>query len=257
MIDVNVWLSRWPFRRLPEDEPAALVRRLRALGVSEAWAGSFDALLHEDIEAVNARLARDCRAHGDGLLRPFGAVNPRLPDWPEDLRRCREVHGMPGVRLHPDFHGYPLDDPAFATLLAEADRLGLIVQLALKMEDERTLHPLLKGLAMPDVTPLAGLLGRHPRLRLVLLNGLRDLRGPTLARLLAAGQVYLDIAMLEGVGGLERLVRTIDPGRLLFGSYAPFFYAESAHQKLRESSLTAEQSEAIRRGNALRLLGPS
>ena len=35
IIDVNVNLSRWPFRRLPCDELPKLVERLRAAGVSK------------------------------------------------------------------------------------------------------------------------------------------------------------------------------------------------------------------------------
>jgi predicted TIM-barrel fold metal-dependent hydrolase len=223
------------------------------LGVTEAWAGSLDAPLHRDLGGVNERLVAACRTHGAGLLRPFGAVNPLGPDWREELRRCRDVHGMAGVRLHPNYHGYGLDHPAFAELLGEAAGRGLIVQIALKMEDERTLHPLLKGLPATDPAPLAGLMAGAPRARVVLLNALGNLRGEPLKRLLALEGIWVDIAMLEGVVGLERLVAQVGPDRLLFGSHAPLFYAEAAHLKLKESVLTPEQAEAIGQGNARRL----
>jgi predicted TIM-barrel fold metal-dependent hydrolase len=253
MIDVNVWLSRWPFRRLPDDEPADLVRRLRSLGVTEAWAGSLDAVLHRDLAAANSRLVAACRAHGAGLLRPFGAVNPLLPDWREELRRCHEEHGMLGIRLHPNYHGYALGDPAFADLLGEAARRGLIVQIALKMEDERTLHPLLKSLPTTEPAPLAGLVARQPPPKIVLLNTLGNRLGESLKRLLSTGAICVDIATLEGAAGLENLIRQVGHDPLLFGSHAPLFYADAAHLKLKESVLTPEQSNAVRQGNAKRL----
>jgi predicted TIM-barrel fold metal-dependent hydrolase len=165
---------------------------------------------------------------------------------------------MAGIRLHPNYHGYSLDDPAFAELLGEASRQGLIVQVALKMEDERTLHPLIKSLPTTDAAPLGTLLTREPRAKVVLLNALGDVRTEPLKRLIASGRLWVDIAMMEGAAGLERLVAQIGVERILFGSFAPFFYAEAAHLKLKESALTPEQLGAIREGNARQLVdGPS
>jgi hypothetical protein len=253
MIDTNVTLSRWPFRRCPLDETPALVAKLREHGVTQAWAGSFDGLLHKDIAAVNSRLADECRKHGDGLLLPFGSMNPKLPDWEDDLRRCAEEHKMRGIRLHPNYHGYKLDDPAFARLLTLASERGLVVQIALSMEDERTQHPLMR-VPVVDTAPLLELVKATPKLRLVLLNAFRSVRAEPLLRLAATERVWFEIATLEGVGGVASLIAQISVKQILFGSHAPFFYFESALLKLKESALTESQLAAIREENAKRLL---
>jgi predicted TIM-barrel fold metal-dependent hydrolase len=253
LIDVNAYLGRWPLRRLVGDDTADLVSRLRRHGIVQAWVGSLDTLLHKDMAAVNARLADECRRYGDGLLVPFGSVNPKLPDWQDDLHRCVQEHHMPGIRLHPNYHGYELDDPDFARLLRLAAGNGLIVQLALIMEDERTMHPRLR-VKPTSVTGLPDLLRQTPGLRLVLLNSQPVLRGKALADLMAAGEVYVEIAMLEGVGGVGSLLAQMPLNRVLFGSYTPVFYFESALLKLQESPLRDEQLGAIRGANARQLL---
>ncbi|OHB84593.1 MAG: metal-dependent hydrolase [Planctomycetes bacterium RBG_16_64_12] len=252
IVDVNVNLSRWPFRRLPCDEMPKLLEKLAASGVTQAWVGSFDGLFHKDIGGVNARLADECSRQRPGLLIPFGSVNPKLPDWQEDVRRVHEDYHMPGIRLHPNYHGYRLDDPVFGELCASAERRGLIVQLVLRMEDPRTQHPLMP---VPDVAPepLADLVAARPNLRLVLLNATRTLSGDVLDRLMAAGNVYCEIAMLEGVGGISNLLSIVPLDRVLFGSHFPFFHLEAAVLKLRESELTPQQTEAVSRKNAERL----
>ena len=253
IVDVNVNLSRWPCRRLPEDEMGNLVARLRAHGVVEAWAGSFDGLLHKDLAAVNARLTDECRRQQDVRLIPFGSVNPLLPDWEEELRRCAEDHRMPGIRLNPNYHGYKLDHPACARLLGLAAERRLVVALAAIMEDERMMHPLLRVPPL-DLEPLPALVTRTPGLRLVLLNALGILRGEKLLALVRSGEVYVEISMLEGVGGVANLLTSVPLERVLFGSHAPLFYLESALLKLKESTLSAGQIRGLQEENARRLI---
>ena len=250
MIDTNANLSRWPFRRLAGDDPADFVARMRKAGVTQAWVASFDGLLHRDVGGVNARLAADCKEHGAGLLIPFGTVNPKLPDWQEDLRRCHEVYRMPGIRLHPNYHGYTLADPEFAEVLRRATAAGMIVQLATQMEDERTQYPLMR-IPRVNLAPLPEIVAGVPSLRLVVLNAPRD---PLRQKIAAAGDVYFDIAMVEGVGGVGVLASELSPKRVVFGSHFPLFYLQSAALKIKEAGFSAADEKTILEDNARRLL---
>lgn len=255
IIDVNVNLERWPFRKLYRDEVSHLLEKLRGAGITEAWAGSFDGLLHKDIASVNSRLAETCRREGRGLLIPFGSVNPTWTVWEEDVRRCHEVHKMPGIRLHPGFHGYDLTDLRCKRLLQIAAERGLVVQLALIMEDERTQHPLVQAPAV-NTAPLLELVQAIPKLKLVILNGGRGYRGDLMKRLAETGRVFFDISWLEGSEAIGDLCRDNPAAgnQILFGSHAPLFPVESPLMKLKESDLTPGQLQAIASGNARRLL---
>jgi predicted TIM-barrel fold metal-dependent hydrolase len=252
IIDVNITLGRWPTRRVPCDDPQRLVDKLREHGVVEAWAGSYDGVFHEDLTEVNNRLAVDCRAINKIRLVPFGEINPLLPNWRDELDRCTRQHQMIGIRLHPNYHGYKLDHPEFAALLEVAAKKNLLVQIAVLMEDERMMHPLLR-VPPVDLAPLAKLAQQTPGLRLVLLNALKVSRNDKLVQLVSANNVYCEIAMLEGAGALEQLVTEIPVEKILFGSHAPSLYFESALLKLQESALPAPHLRSVREENARRI----
>ena len=249
MIDVNVNLSRWPFRRLAGDDPQGLAARLRPRNVNRAWTGTLDGIFHKDLSSANERLVNDCTRYGAGILVPFGSINPKLPDWQQDLRRCSEEYKMPGIRLHPNYHGYQLTDPVFANLLHLASVRRLVVQLAVCMEDERTQHPLMR-VPPVDLSPLTDLLKNEPEARVVILNSDHLHNGEQLQKLVSAGNVYFDICMVEGVGGVARLAQKISVRRVLFGSHYPLFYFESALLKVREAGLTETETQAMLEENA-------
>jgi hypothetical protein len=256
IVDTNVNLSRWSFRRLAGDETPELVRRLRQRNVTQAWAGTFDGILHKDIAGANDRLAAECRSHGKDFLVPFGSINPRLPGWQEDVRRCVEDYRMPGIRVHPNYHQYDLKDPVFGELLRVAAGRNLIVQLVVSMEDIRTQHPLMR-VPPVDVSPLAELAAREPKLRIVLLNWSPALRGRPLQPFAGAGAVYFDISTVEGIEGIARLIERAPPPRVLFGSNFPLFYFEAALLKIQESGLPDDHKNRVFSDNARRLLRPA
>lgn len=251
IVDVNVYLSRWPFRRIPFDDPAELVDMLRARGVTEAWTGSFDGVFHKDIASVNSRLAESCRRYGEDLLVPIGSVNPRLANWQIDIEHIDEEHGMPGIRLHPGYHNYTLDEPIVAAVFEEAARRELLVQIVPWMQDERHHTPLMP-VPTPETNPLAGWASEYPELTLMILNGFR--LGDDLGPLTDAGNVLFDFAKLDVITPLDGYLDNVPTERIVFGSYSPMFYFESATLKLQESRLTDAQIGAITRENARRVL---
>ncbi len=240
IVDTNISLFQWPFRHLPLDDTDRLVNKLRSLGVGEAWAGSFEGLLHRDVAAVNDRLTQSCTRYSE--LVPIGSVNPQLTDWQHDLRRCRVDHKMPGIRLHPNYHGYTLSDPCFRELLRLATSAGLFVQIAAAMEDTRTQHPMMP---VPDVdlTPLANVMKQNGSASVQILNARP--RGPLLETLAGTPGISFDTSRVDGTDGITNLVRSVPAGRVMFGTHAPFLIPEAALIRTHESGLAEDEVRTV------------
>src|SRR6266487_1358990 len=261
IIDTNVNLFSWPFRALKYRDPRALVAKLKKHRVVEAWAGSFEALLSKDMNGVNARLAAECREHGPGFLIPFGSVNLAWPDWQEDVRRCHEVHKMPGIRIYPGYQPFDLDHPGLESLLKMISERGLVLQVVFGMEDPRVHHPII-NVGPVTFGPLLKAVNGTPNAKVELLHfsGLRQ--GEDLSKFMAKPNTAMDISQLEGNGAVGRMIGSVSGlssarvpvDRIVFGSHAPYFPVETAILKLIESPLDAQQLQAIMQGNARRLL---
>ena len=264
IVDTNVTLFRWPFRRLKYDDTAKLVAKLRRHRVVEAWAGSFEALMQKDLAGVNERLAAECHAHGAGFLRPIGSVNLAWPEWEDDLRRIHEQHRMPGVRIFPGYQPFDLSHPDVPRLLQLCRERGLLLQVVFQMEDPRVHHPLIT-LPTLDSRPLATALKASPGTRVQLLHFTGNVQATDLRELMSLPDVSIDISRWESNGMVGKMIGAtrdaptsanprVPLDRVLFGSHAPYFPLETAILKLVESPLTAEQVNAIMHLNARRVL---
>jgi len=261
IIDTNVNLFSWPFRALKYRDTKALVAKLKKHRIIEAWAGSFEALLSKDMNGVNARLAAECGEHGPGFLIPFGSVNLAWPDWQEDLRRCHEVHKMPGIRIYPGYQPFDLDHPGMESLVKMTSERGLILQVVFGMEDPRVHHPII-NVGPVTFGPMLKTVNRTPNAKVELLHFSGSSQGEDLAQFMAKPNTVMDISRLEGNGAVGRMIGSITGlpsarlpvDRIVFGSHAPYFPLETAILKLIESPLNVQQLQAIMQGNARRLL---
>lgn len=252
IIDCNISLGHWPFRHHRGQENSSIpaqCTRLRDRGLTQGWAGSVEGIFHRDVALANGLLRDRCEEYANGLLLPVFTINPALPSWEHDLSACPVLHDFRVIRLHPNYHGYTLEDARFLKLLEAATEAKFLVQLVVQLEDQRTQHPLMQVKPV-DLKPLPALLKKVPAARVMVLNANRAMSMTALQDC----PVWLDFAMLEGVGGIENLLKDWPLEKLVFGSHAPLFYWESAKLKLQESELTEKQLAAITHENATRCL---
>ncbi|MBL7697117.1 MAG: hypothetical protein JNK79_03125 [Chitinophagaceae bacterium] len=258
IIDTNVNLFKWPFRRMKYEDTKSFSAKLRQHRITKAWAGSFEAVFSKSLNEVNSRLAEECRKSDKGMFVPIGAVNIAWPDWEEDLRRCHEVHKMPGIRIYPAYQSYDLTHEDFPKLVNLATERSMMVQIVGTLEDTRVQHPIV---ASREITfePIPDIMKKNPRARVQLLGWNDYVNDELLKKFVTETKATFDISWVESTGGLGRLidgnswfgVRTPVPvERILFGSYAPYFPLESAVMKLFESPLTLEQMKSVMNINA-------
>ncbi len=256
IIDCNANLGNWPFRRVTYNTPETLIERLGRVGVEHAWVTSLDAVMLKNVATANEPLAAAVAQHD--TFTAIGTVNPAWPAWEGDIAECAEL-GMPGVRVNPNYQSWMLGDPAFGELLTAAGDLGLFVELAVRMTDERHHHPLV------TVAPVAlgGILdvcAEHQQTPLIIANA----KNPEVLGVArdAAGalpeHIYFEISHMESVGGVQAVADEIGIEHLLFGTHAPYYYPESTSLKVfEECAFSAEELAALTHRNAERLLDRS
>jgi len=256
IIDMNAYLGHWPFRRLRHNTADELVGLMDEKGIDRACVSSASAVFYKNSQAGNEELADEIEPHRDRLI-PFAVINPTYAGWQHDLEVCVADFGARGLRLYPNYHNYSLSDACCRELVNLATERDLIVSIPIRQIDQRQRHWLIE---IPDVAlaDIAALVKAHPEAKFVLVNGSGFARS-------ALGEAdnglpenyFIGISRLSAVMAAEIrvLMDNLGPDRLVFGTGMPFKYPDPALVKLEVLDATEEEKDAIRSGNAKRLLG--
>lgn len=189
-------------------------------------------------------------AVNNGLdLFAFGSVHPFSPDALEELERIQEL-GLKGVKLHPDYQGFAVDDPRMKPIYRKISELGLIT----------VFHA---GLDYGFPPPYGGTPDK-------MATALQWFESPVVAAhwggvncnqevldKLCGTEIYLDVsfgyAMLPKYYA-EKMLDKHGTDRVLFGTDTPWHTAPMEQRLLNSLSLSDEDKENIFHRNAEKLL---
>ncbi len=190
------------------------------------------------------------RQRGERII-PFGSVFPKADGSLDELERMHAL-GLRGVKLHPEYQDFHVDDPRMRPLYRKIAQLKMIV----------VFHA---GQDMAYLPPC----GCEPRMlgrAMEYLEGARVvaahwgglLMGDDVLRDLApAENLYLDTSYSHGrvlIPVVKALIEAHGPEHILFGSDTPWSSIRDEARLIETLGLPAAWNEAIFRKNAMRLL---
>lgn len=188
----------------------------------------------------------------DGIYA-LGSVHPDGNDAVSYLERIKAM-GLHGIKLHPDYQNFFVDDEKAFPIYEKCAELGLPI----------VFHSGFDPLS-PDVIHAGaeGFLKIHetfPDLTMIIAHLGGMYRWDKVERLLAglSGNIYFDLAFTAGEAGEKQLMRIISKhgaDRILLGSDCPWNDPVNEIEMVKRLRLTQEEKELIFYKNAARLLG--
>ena len=263
ILDMNVYLGRWPFGPLGYESADDLLRLMDRAGVERAAISSLNSIFYYDAEIGNREVGAAAKAHPDRFI-PFAVVNPNLLGWRDHLAECVERFGIRGIKLHADYHKFSLvpsdsigDEMDKLMADARAHRLATFVQTSLF--DMRH-HPGYCYVPEVPISAVVEALARYKENHFVVGGGLwfRARSQELVSQARHAGVANYSIAT-DGIGGyydgIAWIVKQAGAERFVYSSRSPILYTEAAKEVIETSELADAEKAAILGGNAARLLG--
>jgi len=183
-------------------------------------------------------------------IRCFGSVHPDAPDAIDELQRIKSM-GLCGVKFHPDYQGFFIDDKKMFPLYEAISELGLSVTFHTGRDP---LSPTLVH-ASPAAVAKTAALFPHMKIIAAHLGGLAMYS--EVEELLAGKNIFLDTAMSARfcpTEQFERIVNKHGSEHVLFASDCPWSRSCDELDYIEKTHLSRSDKENIYWRNAASLL---
>lgn len=218
----------------------------RKAGVDKAIVQSV-ATVPDQVHNINSFVSEQVKLHPQELIG-FGALHPDFNGIEEETERIISL-GLKGIKLHPDFQQFNIDDEcAFPIYEAAEGRLPILFHVGDNRYDysaPRRLYNVMK---------------RFPKLTIIGAHLAGWTKWDEAAELFSGSEIYADCSSSLYAMTTEHaaeLIRKIGTKRVMFGTDYPMWSAAEELERFRRLPLTDEEQQDILYRNALRLLGTS
>ena len=214
----------------------ALLREGQAAGITKFLVHSV-AVTWERSHNINDFIHASVQAHPD-LLVGFGSIHPDHPEMEKELDRMMEL-GLRGVKLHPDFQHFCLDDPGAICLFEAMAERGL----PLLVHTGDTRYP------YSDPERMARALDKVPSLKAICAHlGGWSVWDQAWKLLAGRGNVWVDCSSSLYAMDPQVAVKVIHrygADRVFFGTDYPMWKPDEELKRFHRLSLTSEEEEMI------------
>lgn len=182
---------------------------------------------------------------------PFGSVHPMSDTALDELDRLHDA-GILGIKLHPEYQGFDINDRVAYPIYEKIAKLGMVMLFhggwdAAYPDSERAV-----------ASKCAEFLNDFEGAKIVLAHLGGMMQWENILNTIAGRDVYMDISMLPGYCDPALAKQIIDihsHDKLLFGSDCPWCPVPRIHEFASQLGLSDEDMEKIHWKNAVNILG--
>ncbi len=181
----------------------------------------------------------------------FGSVYPFADDAENELPRIKDL-GLPGIKMHPEYQNFFIDDPRVFGIYETCSALGLAIAFHTGAD---------KGYGPPvHATPdrVLNVIRNFPKLKVIAAHFGGLMFWDAVDYFLLGKNVYLDTAFTCGyldTGRMRDMILRHGTDKVLFASDCPWENPADTLSKILSMHLPSADEERIFSGNALNLLG--
>lgn len=258
LIDSNAYIGHWPFRQLKGNTCYGLLEKMNHFDIDVSVISNLNGIFYKNTQHANEELYDEIRSRKQfaGRFVPFAVINPIYNGWKDDLNMCAGKMGMKGIRLHPVYHGYELDNPSCVELVKLARDKNLVVAFSLRIVDSRPSSWLdvEKEWSLKDIAPI---IKAVPDAKYLILNIANNttLSSEDLA-LFKNTNLIMDTSG-RNMANLGEMMLKFGHEKFAFGTHSPILDYRTGLlrvESLRENEADEKTKALLRSGNIKRLV---